>query len=319
MEVLRRLGFLLALLAVGFLARQGGLLTERRTEWLTAVAFYVALPALVFGATYDRSLGALLSPALVAGVPTVILGTAAIAWLVARREPSHPRRSVAIVQSYHANLGFLGVPLVALTLGDEATAVASVVLGVSLFVHVPLTVLTLVAINDADASVRDELAELATNPVLVALVFGLGVSAAGLSLSVVDAALAAVASALGAPTPTADGVLGFVGEFALPLALLGVGASLEVETDALDPRGTGSVVALKVAVMPLLAFGVFTLLAASQAAVATAVLMFGMPSAVSTYVYANELGGDARFASVNVFATTVASLLVVAVAVQVLG
>jgi predicted permease len=116
----------------------------------------------------------------------------------------------------------------------------------------------------------------------------------------------------------ADAGLGVLGEFALPLALLGVGASLRLDADGLDPLGTGSVVALKVAVMPAVAFTVFSLLAVSQAALSTAVLMFGMPSAVSTYVYANELGGDADFASVNVFATTVASLLLVAAAIQVL-
>jgi malonate transporter len=302
MEILRRLVVLLALLGLGFGARRGGLLTDRRTDWLTTVAFYVALPALVFRATYDRPLGELLSPALVAGVPLVIGTTAALAWVVARREPAHSRRSVAIVQSYHANLGFLGVPLVDLVLGGEATAVASVVLGLSLLTHVPLTIVTLVTINDADASVRDELGALARNPVLVSLAAGLLGSAAGLSLP-----------------SLADAGLGVLGEFALPLALLGVGASLRVDTDGLDPRGTGSVVALKVAVMPAVAFAVFSLLAASQAALSTAVLMFGMPSAVSTYVYANELGGDARFASVNVFATTVASLLLVAAAVQVLG
>jgi len=32
------------------------------------------------------------------------------------------------------------------------------------------------------------------------------------------------------------------------------------------------------------------------------------PTAVSTYAYATELGGDATFASLNVFATTVAAL-----------
>jgi predicted permease len=36
--------------------------------------------------------------------------------------------------------------------------------------------------------------------------------------------------------------------------------------------------------------------------------MFGSPTAVSTYVYANELGGDERFASIAIFATTLASL-----------
>lgn len=40
------------------------------------------------------------------------------------------KRSVAIVQSYHGNMGFLGLPLVAATMGGEAAAVASVMLGV---------------------------------------------------------------------------------------------------------------------------------------------------------------------------------------------
>jgi predicted permease len=279
-----------------------GLLDDSRTEWLTAVAFYVALPALIFSSTYDQALANLLSPGLLVGVPVVIAATAAAAWVLARREPTPARRSVAIVQSYHSNLGFLGVPLVALTLGADATAAASVLLGISILVHVPLTVAVLVTMNDADASVGGELVELARNPVLVSLALGLG------------------AAALGVNVPASVGTgLGLVGQFALPLALLGVGASLRVDRSAFDPTATGSVVALKVGLMPAVAWAVFSALSVSQAALAAAVLMFGMPSAVSTYVYASELGGDARFASVNVFTTTVASLVSVVVILQVVG
>lgn len=302
MDVLWRLGYLLGLLALGLGARQVGLLTERRTDWLAAAAFYVALPALVFSSTYDRDLGSLLSPALVAGVVLVFAATAAVAWVVHRRQPTRARRSVAVVQSYHSNLGFLGVPLVALTLGEEATAVASVVLGVGILVQTPLTIVALVAINDADASLRGELTELAGNPVLWALAAGLAGSPLGLVV----------------PGP-ADAALAAAGELALPLALLGVGASLQVELAAFDPGATGSVVALKVGLMPALAFGVFSLLTVSPGAFAAAVLMLGMPSAVSTYVYASELGGDARFASVNVFASTAASLASVVAILQFVG
>lgn len=302
MEVLWRLGYLLAMLVAGLAARRVGLLNEHRTDRLTAVAFYVALPALIFTATYDQALGDLLSPALLVGVPVVIVTTAAVAWVVARRQRSPARRSVAIVQSYHSNLGFLGVPLVALTLGPAATAAASVLLGISLLVHVPLTVVVLVAMNDADASVGNELAELARNPVLVSLAFGLG--AAGLGVGVPQ---------------SVDAGLGFLGEFALPLALLGVGASLQVDLGEVDPGATGAVVATKVALMPAVAWAVFSALTVSQAALAAAVMMFGMPSAVSTYVYASELGGDARFASVNVFTSTLASLASVVVILQVVG
>lgn len=228
MEAVWRLGGPFALLAVGAGARRGGPLDERRTRWLTGGAFYVALPALVFTATYDRDLAAL--------------------------------------------------------------------------VQVPMTVLALVTINDADAPPRDELAELATNPVLWALVAGLAGATVGLSL----------------PNSLAAG-LGLLGRSALPLALLGVGASLRVDPAEFDPAATGAVVALKVAVMPALAWVVFSALGVSATVFGAVVVLFGMPSAVSTYVYASELGGDARFASVNVFATTVASLGTVVVVLGAVG
>jgi predicted permease len=206
------------------------------------------------------------------------------------------------VQSYHSNLGFLGVPLVGATLGESAVATASVVLGVGVLTQTPLTVASLIAINDADADVRDELRGIATNPVLIALAAGLTASQVGLSVP-----------------GTVDTGLGAVSELALPVAVLCVGSSLVLSSEGLDYGLTGSVVAMKVGVMPLVAWGVFTLLAVDPVAIAPAVLMFGMPTAVSTYVYANELGGDAQLASLNVFVTTVASLASVAVIVQVLG
>jgi malonate transporter len=302
MEVLVRLGYLLALLAVGVGARSVGVLTESRTEWLTAVAFYVALPALVFSSTYDRALEDLVSPELVGGALLVFSTTAGLAWLVHRGQPSPARRSVAVVQSYHSNLGFLGLPLVSATLGDAAAATASVVLGVGVLTQTPLTVGSLIAINDADASLTGEVRGVATNPVLIALVAGLAGSLVGLALP-----------------GAAETGLGALSELALPVAVLCVGASLQVAGEGFDVGLTGSVVAMKVALMPAVAWGVFSLLAVGGTALTAVVVMFGMPTAVSTYVYAGELGGDARLASLNVFVTTVASLGSVVVILQVLG
>jgi len=302
MEVYVRLGYLLALLLVGVAARRAGLLTERRTGWLNDLAFYVALPALVFSSTYDRALGELVSPALVGGVLLVFATVIAVAWLVHGRRASRDRRSVAVVQSYHSNLGFLGLPLVEATLGGAASGTAAVVLGIGVLVQTPLTVGSLIAINDADAAVADELRGVATNPVLLALVAGLAVSTAG----------------LGVPAAAATG-LGAVSELALPVALLCVGASLELVDADVDYGLTGTVVATKIGLMPALAWVVFTLLAVDATAATAVVVMLGMPSAVSTYVYATELGGDAQLASLNVFATTLASLGTVGIILQVMG
>ena len=291
MELVARLLGLLVLLLIGTGLRQVGILDTTRTARLNTVAYYFALPALVFTATYDRNVAAILTPALVVGIVGVLLSTAALAWLCNRHRALPDRQSVAMIQSYHSNLGYLGLPLVAATFSGEVTAVASVVLGIASLVQVPITVVVLVSINGADTSPVDQLAELATNPVLLALVAGIVIGSLGLPVA-----------------QPVTAILDVLATLALPLALLCVGATLQVDRAGLDWGATGSVVGLKLLVMPALAWAVFSALGVGAAAFTAAVVMLGTPSAVSTYVFASELGGDSQFASLNVFATTVGSL-----------
>jgi len=240
MEVVGRLLALLVMLLVGAGLRTTGILDRRRTELLNAVAYYVALPALIFVSTYDRSIGDLLSPALLAGLLVVLFTTAGLAALVHRNRNSRARRSVAIVQSYHSNLGYLGLPLVAATFDASVTAIASVVLGVVTLTQLPLTILVLSTLNGTDASIARELRGLATNPILATLIAGLAVGSLRISI----------------PSSAATG-LDAVGSLALPVALLCVGASLQVDAHSIDAGATAAVVALKICLMPALAWAVF--------------------------------------------------------------
>ncbi|MDS0259881.1 AEC family transporter [Haloarcula sp. S1CR25-12] len=302
MAVIEQLGFMLVFLAVGAVASSVGLLDSARTDTLTAVAFYVALPALVFASTFDRPLEELVSPALLVGFWVVVALTVAVGWVVHRQRATDARRSVAIVQSYHGNMGFLGLPLVAAAMGGEAAAIASVILGVGAVTQVPVTVFLLIRLNDSDASVSGELRALATNPVLVSL-------AAGIVASVGTVAV---------PGPVIGG-LDAVSTLALPLALVCVGAKLDTELSLSALRPTTGVVLLKVVWMPLLAWAVFSALGLGATPLSAAVVMLGVPTAVSTYVYTSELGGDESFASMNVLVTTVASLGTLSVLVWLLG
>ncbi|ELZ03057.1 auxin efflux carrier [Natrialba aegyptia DSM 13077] len=301
-DVLGRLLALLALLLFGAGLRTVGLLDTTRTAWLNAAAYYVALPALVFVATYDRAIDELLSPSLAGGLALVFGLTAGIAWLVHRNRAADSRRSVAIVQSYHSNLGYLGLPLVAATFADDVTAIASVVLGVVTLLQLPLTILVLSSLNGANATLSAELRRLATNPVLLSLLAGLAIGSAHVSV---------------APAVTTG--LDVLSMFALPLALLCVGASLQIDTPSVDAGATGAVVALKICCMPLLAWAIFSWLAVDTATITATVVMLGTPTAVSTFVFANELGGDEAFASLNVFVTTLASIATLFVLITLVG
>ncbi|WP_436344015.1 AEC family transporter [Natronorubrum sp. FCH18a] len=302
MEVLGRLAALLVVLLLGTGLRASGILDAGRTATLNAVAYYLALPALIFVSTYDQAVAELLSVALFGGLLVVLFATAGLAWLVHRHRHSNGQQSVAVVQSYHSNLGYLGLPLVAATFGAEVTAIASVVLGVVTLVQLPLTVLLLSTFNGADAALGDELRGLARNPVLASLIAGLAIGSSPVSV----------------PGPAATG-LDAVGSFALPLALLCVGASLQIDLPAIDFGATSSVIALKIVCMPALAWLVFAALPVDAATLTAVVVMFGTPTAVSTYVFAAELGGDEEFASLNVFATTLVSMLTLFVLITVVG
>ncbi|GAA0306415.1 AEC family transporter [Halarchaeum salinum] len=286
--------YLFGLLGTGLVARRVGLLTPTRADYLTRFAFYIALPALIFDSTATTDIATVFSPGMIAAFVLVELAVAAIAWVVHRRVDTAAKRSVAIVQSYHGNFGFLGLPIVAMSLGAAATAKASVLLGIGSLVQVPLTVLVLMTINDADADLRDELVGIARNPVIVTLVLGLGFAAFGL------------------PVPDiATTTLGWLSQLALPVALLSVAASLTLDPDGVDIPTVSAVVALKVVCMPVLAFVAFTLLTSDPITVYTGVVMLAMPTAISTFIYATQLGGDTRLASANVFITTITSLVAV--------
>lgn len=291
MSVVLKLGYMLVLLGVGLVAKSTGVVDETRRDRLNMFAFYVALPALVFSSTYAQPVGEVITPSLMLGLWAVLFVMVGISLVVHRSVVERKARGIAVVQSYHSNFGFLGLPLVASAFGPLTTAKASFIFGVGSLTQIPLTIALLVSINEADISFCDELVDVFKTPVIPSLVTGLLFSYFGLRVpSVVASGLDAVAS------------------LALPIALVCVGASLSAETDSFDRRTVGSVVGLKVFVMPLVAFVLFSAIGSDWSTIQAGVTMLAAPTAVSTFIYTNELGGDPGLASMNVFVTTVVSV-----------
>jgi predicted permease len=134
--------------------------------------------------------------------------------------------------------------------------------------------------------------ELARNPLIVSTLAGLA------------------ANLLGVRFPDAVATtLQRIGVAALPLGLMAVGAGLALGALKTAPRLAASFLALRHAVLPLVAIGLTALLALPPAERATVVLFAALPTAASTYVLAARMGGDGAFVAGLVTVSTALGMI----------
>ncbi|MHB8604336.1 MAG: AEC family transporter [Thermoplasmatota archaeon] len=300
------LATLFALLALGFVARRAGWLTDAAESALNRFAYAFAFPAIVFASLWRAPIAAITDARLYAVGLAAILGSGALAFVAARLFARAARARAALVfVVLFANTAFLGLPLVSLALGASAIGPAAAIVGLSLAVPVPIGIaLTVAAGHERGArraATRDGVerarrvgVEFARSPILWAAVAG------------VVGAFARDRYAL----PSGLGPIDLLGASATPVALFALGAFLAGAPRAgLLKRGglVGVVAFLKLVVAPAIAFalaGLTTLPAASRGAV---LIESAVPTGVSTFTITRELGGDAEFAAACVVATTILS------------
>ncbi len=285
-----------ALLVAGFLAESLGILPPSLVNILNKGAFYVALPALVFHSVYSRSLGEIYSPVILLVFCSIIFLVLVVSFLVFREMDGRERWSTLLVQTYHGNLGYMGLPIVTFAFGEMAGAKASFLLGFVSPVQISLTVILLVYLNQTEADIREQLKQILINPVLILLFTGILFSYFGLSLPTLP-----------------DRIISYIGEAALPMALLGVGAKIRIGGYRDDLRAISSVTVMKLVVMPLLGLIFLNLLGVDLLSLRAGILMLAMPTAISTFIYTSELGGDPKLASLNISFSTLTSLFTISV------
>ena len=201
------------LIALGYGTGRAGAFGPEATAALTRFVFYFALPALLFGFSSSLDLAELWSPAFIAAYLTgsfAVWGLA-LAVAMARRMPA----AIAAMEAQCAvvgNVGFLGIPMLALLLGEAAVGPVVMVLATDLIVFGSLIVVAVTAARGGRISPRllgRVLGGLLRNPMIVAIALGLAWSA----------------FALPVPGPAAE-VLALLGAAATPGALFAIGASL---------------------------------------------------------------------------------------------
>lgn len=293
------------LIALGMVLAQLRIVDAAGQRTLSALAFFVASPALLVTVLQESDLAAVFSGNLVTFAAAVVASavpTAVVAWLRGRRLGD----AVVMLQcASYQNAGNLGLPIAAYVLGDPAL-VAPVLL-LQLLVLQPLVL----ALLDADRSRRrlSLLAVLARplrNPITIGSVVGLLLAVSGTRL----------------PQAVED-PLTLVAGMAVPSMLIAYGVALRLGPlpgRGVPPGELGLVVAMKMLVQPLAAYAVGRFLVGLDAESLLAVtVLSALPTAQNVFVIATRYDRSTLLARDAIFVSTLASVPVIAVVAALLA
>ncbi|SIQ60871.1 AEC family transporter [Marinobacterium stanieri] len=283
------------ILFLGYLLRRLRLIDEAFVATGSKLVFVITLPALVFMSIARMDFHAVFNPEQMGFVLVgILLSFGLIWWLAARWIKAPEDLGVFIQGSFRSNYGIIGLAVSFNLFGDAGLAQASLLLALVIPMFNVLSILCLSVPMQRGESMKlsSTLLEVLKNPLILAVVFALPVSWFGIQLPQVVA-----------KTGT------YFANLTLPLALLTIGASLNLKSLHDTSAQAFWATALKLVIIPLvLTLGAWLYGFGGQD-LAILMVLFGCPTAAASFVMAKAMGGNAQLAANIVLTTTLGSVL----------
>jgi malate permease and related proteins len=274
----------------------GGLIDKRfkglSIETLSRLSIHLLVPALVFAALSETELS-LSSAALLAFAYLLYLVLLGLVSLVGIRGLQKDEARAVIVSTLFGNTGNMGLPITLFAYGQEGLERAVVLLVVSLaamFIAGPFM------LAGGNVNLRQRFIETFKLPPVWATFAGTALNLLNISLPI-----------------SLTRALDLLGDAAIPLMLVALGMQMARSWTWQVGQAAMRTTVLRLLVGPFIAYGVARLLGLSQLDTNVLVLSAALPVAVTMFVIAVEVKGDAAGVARSVVATTIWSLLAIMV------
>lgn len=303
-------------IAVGYVLKKIGLVSDDTAKKLNTLVFKVFLPVMLFLNVYKIESFDAIDPAYIlyaVGITILIflIGIPIIHLLF----KDNKQRGVMLQCIFRANYALVGIPLAQSLFGDEGSIMASLLSAfiVPTFNILAVICLTVYSGDTKKISVKSILLGIIKNPLIQGIVAGL----AALALRSLFVSRG-ISFRLSDITPIYK-TLQNLSSVATPLALIVLGARFEMSAIPSLKKQIIIGTAIRVAIVPIL--GLSIALAINRftgAQFASLVALFCTPVAVSSVPMAQEMGADADLAGQLVVWTTIFSALSIFIASYIL-
>jgi malonate transporter len=267
-----------ALIAAGYAAVLFRFVSEGAHKGISEFAFSIAIPALLFR-TIVVSEFPDVSPyrmwgAYYGALAIIWIAALAISALLRERREDREDGVVFAIGSVYGNIVMLGIPLVLSALGNEAAGPMSLILSVNtpllwLCGILQMELVSRKRTGSVLSVIRPVLADLARNPLMLGIGFGVVWRFTGLGLN-----------------PVVDRTIELLAQAGSPAALIALGITLfrfEVKGEMLSVVAMS---ALKLLAMPAVAFMLAKLMNLPPIVASVVVLFAAMPTGANAYIFA---------------------------------
>lgn len=290
---------------VGFIAKKSGFLPTELNEGINKLMFRVFLPVLLFKTLY---LGDLSGFADATFIPYTMIGTTLnflILFVVFSKTEKDPAKRGTLVQgAFRGNSILYGLPIAISIFGEGNTAEIALVLAALIPVYNVLSVVVLELCGKAAMSQSPGESmtfasfdwksigkSIMTNPLIIATLIGLSANVAGVVFPVYV-------------EKTVSGIAGIV----TPLAFVLLGAAFNFSSALVDKKLIITASLFKLVLGPLVFLTLPVLWGWSGQAIASVLIAFGTPTAVSSFPMAKAMNCDADLAGEIIVVTSAASM-----------
>lgn len=288
-----------AIIALGWTMGRLGVLGDAATEALNKFVYWVALPPALFLATARNPIAEFVNGPFLGAFLGSMLAVFALGALLGRLIHRSPPE-VTVMQALNAcfsNTGYMGIPLFIAAFGPQGVAPAALATVVMSAVMVGLAVVALelsgASGKGVAAALGDVVRALGRNPLVVAPVAGLALSALGAPL----------------PRPLVT-FCEITGAAAGPCALFAIGLFLAGRPLTGQLGEVAWITALKLVVQPALCWWLATRIFAMEPEwAAAAVILAALPTGALTFVVAQQYRTYVEKTSTAILVTTVVSTI----------
>ncbi|HLG31433.1 MAG TPA: AEC family transporter [Ignavibacteriaceae bacterium] len=292
------------LVALGYFVKRINVINENFVDVTSKFVFSVSLPALIFINISTIDLSSVIDLGQIFYIYAATLISFFIIWILSIPLIKDAKNLSVFVQgAYRSNYAIVGLAIISKLFGTSALGKASIILAfiLPLYNVLAVIILTVPFRKERKLNLKATLVEIILNPLIVAVIIGLPFSYFKIRIPDVI-------------NLTTE----FLAELALPLALIGIGGSLNMQNIRKASGLAFTSSAIKIILIPvILTLGSYYF-GYRGLDLGIMFVLFSCPTAIVSFIMAEAMGANSKLAGNIVLISTVASVFTIAAGIVIL-